>query len=149
MEGCNTYQPWHDKVTGKTFLKYDQAKCVTYYFYFIDEMLGLCYVRVPTWLPFKLQIFFNGHAWLSHELKRKNIAHEMMDNAFIKIADWEKAQQISDSLDIRKLHQKLDTFAHRFCQVYKDFDPISLKICINYLCNFIAPYIKIQGLFYT
>ena len=62
MEGCTSYKPWHDKVTHKTFLKYDQGKCLTYYFYFIDELLGLCYVRVPTWLPFKLQIFFNGHA---------------------------------------------------------------------------------------
>lgn len=85
MESCSSYKPWHDKVTHKTFLKYDQGKCLTYYFYFIDEMLGLCYVRVPTWLPFKLQIFFNGHAWLSNELTKKNIGHQMMDNAFIAI----------------------------------------------------------------
>ena len=36
MEGCTTYKPWHDNTTGKTFLKYDQSKCLTYYFYFID-----------------------------------------------------------------------------------------------------------------
>jgi len=28
MEGCNTYQPWHDKTTGRCFLKYDQSKCL-------------------------------------------------------------------------------------------------------------------------
>ena len=27
MEQCNTYKPWHDKTTGKTFLKFDQSKC--------------------------------------------------------------------------------------------------------------------------
>ena len=37
--------------SGRTYLKPDQAKCLHYYFYFIDEELGLCYVRVPTWLP--------------------------------------------------------------------------------------------------
>jgi hypothetical protein len=42
MEGCTTYKPWHDKVTHKTFLKYDQGKCLTYYFYFIDELLWAC-----------------------------------------------------------------------------------------------------------
>ena len=33
MECCNTYRPWHDKTTGKTFLKFDQSKCIHYYFY--------------------------------------------------------------------------------------------------------------------
>ena len=46
MEGCTPYKPWHDKISHKTFLNYDQSKCLTYYFYFIDELLGLCYVRV-------------------------------------------------------------------------------------------------------
>ena len=49
MEQCNTYKPWHDKTTGKTFLKFDQSKCLHYYFYFIDKELDLCYLRVPTW----------------------------------------------------------------------------------------------------
>lgn len=49
MEACNSYKPWHDKASGKTFLKPDSGKCLHYYFYFIDERLGLCYLRVPTW----------------------------------------------------------------------------------------------------
>ena len=61
MEGCNSYRPWHDKPTGKTYLKPDSSKCMTYYFYFVDEQLGLCYLRVPTWCPFRLQFYFNGH----------------------------------------------------------------------------------------
>lgn len=121
MEACTSYKPWHDKVTHKTFLKYDQGKCLTYYFYFIDEMLGLCYVRVPTWLPFKLQIFFNGHAWLGSELTKKKIDHQMMDNAFISLDNWNKAQKISDNLAIEKLHKKLDTFAVVYCPVHKTF----------------------------
>ena len=42
MEPCSTYKPWHDKQTGRTFLKPDDGKCLHYYFYFIDEELGLC-----------------------------------------------------------------------------------------------------------
>jgi hypothetical protein len=48
MEACSSYLPWHDKVTGKTYLKPGASKCMTYYFYFVDEQLGLCYLRVPT-----------------------------------------------------------------------------------------------------
>ena len=54
MEGCTTYKPWPNKTTGKTFLKPDTSKCLHYYFCFIDEQVGLGYVRVPTWCPFRL-----------------------------------------------------------------------------------------------
>lgn len=53
MEACPTYKPWHNKTTGKTFLKPDTSKCLHYYFYFIDEQVGLGYVRVPTRCPFR------------------------------------------------------------------------------------------------
>jgi hypothetical protein len=45
----------------------------------------------------------------------------MADNAFIKIDDWEKAQQMSDNLSIEKLHKKLDSFAKKFCPVHEIF----------------------------
>ena len=41
-EPCATYKPWHDKQSGRSYLQPDQAKCLHYYFYFIDEELGLC-----------------------------------------------------------------------------------------------------------
>lgn len=31
MEPCPSFQPWHDKATGKTFLKYRDGKCLHYY----------------------------------------------------------------------------------------------------------------------
>jgi hypothetical protein len=47
MEACDTYKPWHDKHTHRTFLRPDTGKCLHYYFYFIDAELGLIYLRVP------------------------------------------------------------------------------------------------------
>ena len=49
MEACNTYKPWHDKQTHKTFIRPDSGKCLHYYFYFQDATFGLVYLRVPTW----------------------------------------------------------------------------------------------------
>ena len=48
MEACDSYRPWHDKGTGKTFLRPDSGKCLHYYFYFLDAWFGLIYLRVPT-----------------------------------------------------------------------------------------------------
>ncbi|HOY32333.1 MAG TPA: hypothetical protein PKW80_10675 [Bacteroidales bacterium] len=122
MEACNTYKPWHDKKTGKTFLKPDLGKCLHYYFYFIDPQIGLGYVRVPTWCPFRLQVYINGHNLLASELKQAGIKYTMMDNAFDSIEDVGKAQELSDNMSVEKLHHKLDEFAWQFCPVYKDFN---------------------------
>ena len=75
LEPCTTYQPWHDKTSGRTYLRYDEGKCIHYYFYFIDEELGLCYVRVPTWCPFRLQFYCNGHNWLARQLEEEDPLH--------------------------------------------------------------------------
>lgn len=120
MEGCSSYRPWHDKATGKTYLKPDSSKCMTYYFYFMDEQLGLCYLRVPTWCPFRLQFYFNGHNWLANQLKQRGIAYKMLDNAFVHIADYAVANQLANEFDVEALHVRLDEFARKYCPVVTD-----------------------------
>ncbi len=102
MESCSSYKPWHDKRSGKTFLKGSMSKCLHYYFYFIDPYLGYGYIRVPTWCPFKLQVYINGHNILANELKKQDIKFSMIDNAFDYIEDFSKAQEICDNIEIRK-----------------------------------------------
>ena len=74
MEACDSYRPWHDKASGKPFVRPDSGKCLHYYFYFMDADLGLIYLRVPTWSPFRLQFYCtcpwalvprDGHGWLA------------------------------------------------------------------------------------
>ena len=120
MEACSSYLPWHDKTTGKTFLRTGSSKCMTYYFYFIDEQLGLCYLRVPTWCPFRLQFYFNGHNWLANQLKQRGIAYKMLDNAFVHIDDYAVANQLANEFDVELLHQRLDEFARQYCPVITD-----------------------------
>lgn len=121
METCTSFRPWHDKQSGKTFLKPDSGKCLHYYFYFVDRDLGLCHVRVPTWAPFRLQFCMNGHNWLASRLKRHRIGYTLVDNAFTDIHDFERAQQIADRLRPITLHRKLDRFARQFCPAAAEF----------------------------
>ncbi len=115
MEPCGAYQPWHDKQTHHTFLKYTDGKCLHYYFYFLDAELGLCYLRVPTWCPFRLQFYTNGHAWLAAQLTQRGLAFELRDNAFVHIADYITANQLAAELDVAHLHVRLEAFAQRHC----------------------------------
>jgi hypothetical protein len=78
MEPCMSFRPWHDKQTHRTFLKMREAQCLHYYFYFIDKDLGLCYLRVPTWAPFRLQFYFNGHNWLARRLEKRGVSFTLL-----------------------------------------------------------------------
>ena len=124
MESCSSYRPWHDKQSGKTYLRGSQSKCLHYYFYFIDPYLGFGYVRVPTWCPFKLQVYINGHNILANELKKEGMKYSMIDNAFDYIEDFDKAQEICDNIDIKKIHKRLDKLAKTYCPVHSSFNQV-------------------------
>jgi len=121
MEGSDAYQPWHDKQTHKTFIRPDSGKCLHYYFYFMDAQFGLIYLRVPTWAPFRLQFYCNGHSWLARRLTAEGIGYTMADNAFVRIDDWVRAQELADSLSPDRLHRTLDRYAERCCPVSEVF----------------------------
>lgn len=121
MEPCGSYKPWHDKKTHKTYLKPDDGKCLHYYVYFFDEDLGLCSLRVPTWCPFRLQFYCNGHSVLARQMSKHNIEYRVLDNAFGWIGDFERAQKLADEFRVEMLHRKLDGFADRYCPVVKQF----------------------------
>jgi hypothetical protein len=127
LENSNTYSPWHNKETGKTYFKPDQTKCLHYYFYFIDKELGLCFFKVPTIAPFKATIYFNGHNLLESRLKKKGIAYEKRDNAFTHISDFAEAQRISDSIRVEDIHKAFDIFASRYLPL-----PEEWGLALNY-----------------
>jgi hypothetical protein len=95
----------------------DSGKCLHYYFYFMDADLGLIYLRVPTWCPFRLQFYCNGHSWLARQLAAEGIDYTMADNAFVRIADWQRAQTLADALSPDLLHRTLDGYAAQCCPV--------------------------------
>ncbi len=99
LEPCTTYRPWHDKNSGRTYLRYDDGKCLHYYFYFIDEELGL-----------------------ARQLERKKIRYTLLDNAFTALEDCAAGQALADSWDPSFLHRKLDEFAQRYCPILKQIE---------------------------
>jgi len=68
LEVDNSFDIYRNKETKKLELISRKRKCLHIYFYFIDEHLGLCYFRVQTFFPFKVQIYFNGREKLACEM---------------------------------------------------------------------------------
>jgi len=92
-----------------------------YYFDFIDAELGLIYVRVPTWAPFRLQIYCNGHSRLARRLTVEGVSFTAEDSAFLRIDDWDRAQELADSFSPKTLHRILDCYATLCCPILDTF----------------------------
>lgn len=121
MEACTCYKPWHDKQTHRTMLRATKGKCLHYYFYFMDREFGLCYLRVPTWAPFRLQFYCNGHNWLAGALAERQIEYTQAENCFPYIADWKTAQALAEAFPLDRLHRLCDRLAGQFCPVGEHF----------------------------
>jgi hypothetical protein len=121
MEPSGAYRPWHDKKSHRTFLKNTPGKCLHYYFYFILPDLGLCYLRVPTWAPFRLQFYFNGHNELARKLDKNGISYTLLDNAFVRIDDPAAAQKLADAIRPDRLHKTLNKAVQAYCPIVNEF----------------------------
>jgi hypothetical protein len=91
MESCPSYKPWLDKSNGHVFLRRDTGKCLHYYFYFIDEEFGLCYLRAPTWAPFGLQFYRNGPQHLPSG------ACSVLPTSAVQIGRWSQPEALQPS----------------------------------------------------
>ena len=76
---------------GKTFTKmYSVNKFVSqYYIYINDEKLGLCYLKISSYIPFVSEFYFNGHNYLKKQFDQAGKEYTMKDNPFTKVEDLE------------------------------------------------------------
>jgi hypothetical protein len=125
IEGCKAYGVRRRRSDGGEFVYTKAGKCLHYYYYFIDPVFGLCYFRIPTYAPFRVQFYFNGHNWLASKLREAGVAFTLADNAFVSIDNLAQAQALATSLSPEALHGYLDRLANR---------------CIPFLNRFRSPY---------
>jgi hypothetical protein len=78
-------------------------------------------VRAPTWPPCRLQVYCNGHNWPASRLRKRVIDYQLLDNAFVQIGDWERAQQIVNRWEAKSIHRKLGEFAQTYCPIFRAF----------------------------
>jgi hypothetical protein len=122
LETCNTYKPWYDKKTNKTRFECATTKALHYYIYFIDKLLGMCFVKICTAAPFAAKIYFNGHGLLETKLLKENIKYQRVENAFTYIADYKRAQELSDKIRVEDIHQVCDILMKRYCPLPGEWD---------------------------
>ena len=122
VESTRVYKPSFNKKTKKSELVSRMGKCLHYYFYFIEPVLGLCYFRVATWMPFGVQFYCNGHHYLYKQLDRKGVPYTALDNALVKIDNFKAAQREADKLTPELVMKRLCRYQNKFCPMAKWLD---------------------------
>jgi len=115
LESCQTFAPRQGRVGRPAWIKMVPGRCLHYYFYFFDEVLGLLHLRLPTWLPMRLHFCLNGHAWLEGRLRAEGREARSLDNALIATDDWGHAAELSAAVPMEWLEQRLQGYVTRCC----------------------------------
>jgi hypothetical protein len=98
VEPCRTFDVYRNAQTKKLELVKRERKCLFYYFYYRHQQFGLMHVRLPSWLPFDVQICLNGRSYLAEQMKRAGMSVEQRDNCFARVDDLPRAQRMLDAL---------------------------------------------------
>ena len=74
---------------GKIFTKmFSCFKFVShYYIYLQDKELGLCYLKISSYLPFVCEFYMNGHNYLKQQFDIKGVNYKMKENSFVQVSD--------------------------------------------------------------
>lgn len=95
VESCVTYRIRKNEAGWIKPFK-ETRKCKAYYHYFLNEELGLCYVRVQSWFPFPVRVGLNGREWLARQLARQGVGFQKSENLILAVDDPILAQQLLD-----------------------------------------------------
>jgi len=110
VEPCMTWQVFRSRAAQTQELRRRTAKCLHYYFYFLDPTFGWMHVRVQTWMPYTVQVCLNGREWLANQLDAAGIGYRRADNCFLSLDDVDRAQQIMDDMVTLPWQPILDRF---------------------------------------
>jgi hypothetical protein len=111
MEACSTYKIASGE--GRPRFTRRQVPQRVLYYYFVDKDLGLMHVRLQTWAPFTCQVYVNGHNYVARQLKKKGLAFEQVDNAFVQLSDPSVTQRIANRFAKLPWPKILERYAHR------------------------------------
>jgi hypothetical protein len=115
VEPCQSFHVQKNYDSGHIELASRQRRCLHWYFYFLDEVLGLCHVRIQSWLPFAVHVCVNGREWLCRDLERAGIGFTRSDNCLLAVEDPQAAQELLDAQPRADWNGILDRLLRQSC----------------------------------
>lgn len=115
VEPCRSFEIHKIRETKMIDLVPAYRKCLHWYVYFVDQIFGLCHVRIQSWLPFSVHICINGREWLCRQLTAAGIGFQRADNCLVQVADFAAAQEFLDRQPWHHWGRALDQLLQRAC----------------------------------
>lgn len=121
VEPCRSFDVHRNPKTQQLELVAEERKCLHLYHYQMHPVFGFMGVRLQTWFPFGIQICINGREWLARQMDAEGMSYERRDNCFLRVDDFERAQQLLEAqlavnwpellqgiaADVNPMHRKL------------------------------------------
>ncbi len=104
--------------TGARFPWLVRATAVVkvYYWYVVDADFGPLFIKFGSYFPYPVKVCLNGNEYLKRQLMRAGIAFTALDNGVLRCADPQRAQQIADGLDERRIRGVVQKWMDRLPQ---------------------------------
>ncbi len=96
VEPCRSYELHRNPKTKTLDLKAAIRKCLHWYVYLLHPQLGLCHIRIQSWLPLTIHVCINGREILCRTLTEPGIGFARRDNCLARVDDIEHAQSLLD-----------------------------------------------------
>jgi hypothetical protein len=119
METCRTFRVRYTERGPKA--QPDRRVSLVLYYYFMDREFGLMHIKIQTWFPFTVQVYVNGHEYLARKLTAAGIDFQKVDNAFVRLADCQRAQRYAKGFWQRDWLKLLGRLAGRVNPLLKDW----------------------------
>src|SRR5213594_1758392 len=117
--------------TGQSYPWIVQSSAMVnhYYFYGVDRDFGPFFLKFCSYFPYNGKLYLNGHEYAKHQMDRKKMDYEALDNGVRSCADVEKLQKICDGLT----SEKIDTFFRKWLRrLPHPFSPVDRKAGYRY-----------------
>ena len=101
--------------TGKHEVVYSAKKPVSqYYIYLHDKVIGLCYLKISSYLPFECEFYFNGHNYLKQQFDLKEKTYRMDANSFVEVEDLELLKELVENLSGQEILDRINSWKNYF-----------------------------------
>ncbi len=117
VENCRTFA--NKNVITKSGKKHTQMyscnKFVShYYIYIYDATLGLCYLKMSSYLPFPCEFYMNGHNYIKQQFDLQGQSYTMKDNSFTKVANLQMLEDTVNNFQPSIALDRIDYWMSKF-----------------------------------
>jgi hypothetical protein len=108
VEPCSSFDVAGNRGTRRLEVVRRRRRCLHFYLYYLHSELGLCHVRLQSWLPFTVEVWVNGREMLARALDAAGVGYVRRANTFLRIDDWGRVQKIANRLARKSWPRLLD-----------------------------------------